>query len=310
MLARLSAIDRGRPAEMAAMACVVALGALALWLLVRLIWALVPRADGALDTAPLRVAGNVAASTQSQSIARWHLFGETPRRPGSGPGSPATTLSLILRGTFAGSDPAGGIAVIEDAGHGERAFSVGDEVSPGVRLVGVHPDHVVLRHDGIEETLALPRDDNLAPADVLRPTPARTSSRTTSAAMATAAHADMPTATADQGDGGQNLKAPSDWQQTVAHLRQNPEELMQRIQVAPVLVGGKITGMRLSAGTDAALIGQIGLRPGDVVTSVNGQAVDSLASGQRIMDSLGNATSVRVTVLRDGKPTDLVVGLK
>ncbi len=55
------------------------------------------------------------------------------------------------------------------------------------------------------------------------------------------------------------------------------------------------------------LINQIGLRAGDVVTAVNGAPVDSLARGQQIVESLRSASSARVTVLRDGKPTDVTI---
>jgi len=46
------------------------------------------------------------------------------------------------------------------------------------------------------------------------------------------------------------------------------------------------------------------------VTAVNGMAVDSVERGRQIMDSLGNANSVRVTVLRNGKPAEITVGLR
>ena len=85
---------------------------------------------------------------------------------------------------------------------------------------------------------------------------------------------------------------------------------MKRVQVVPVLDGGKLSGVRLSAGTDVGLLNQIGLESGDVVTSVNGTPVDSIERGQQIMSTLGNASSVRVTVLRQGKPTDITVGLR
>lgn len=301
-----SAFDRNRHAQPAAFVLCAILGALVLWQLVRLVWAVVPRDDAALDTPPVRVPASAAAGVGSQSIARWHLFGETPALPGSGPGAPATTLSLILRGTFAGSDPGNGIAVIADSGNGERAFRAGDDVLPGVRLKAVHPDHVVLGHDGVEETLALTRDSNLAPADVLRPTPAKVRSRTPAAAIDAGAR---PGAT-ETASAGVDIKAPPDWQQTVEHLRRNPAELMQRVQVVPVMDGNRISGMRLAATSDTALIRQIGLQPGDIVTAVDGRAVDSLASGQQIMASLGNAGSVRVTVLRGGQQTEISVGLK
>ncbi|GAA0725107.1 type II secretion system protein N [Dokdonella soli] len=307
MLGRLSGIDRGRRAETAALLCCAVLAALALWLLVRMIWTLVPRGDAAFDSAPVRIGSDTAGAAPAQSIASWHLFGNTPLRPGAGGSAPATTLSLILRGTVADGDPKLGVAVIADAGNGERAWRVGEEVAPGVRLGGVYPDHIVLIHDGAEETLKLPRDQNLAPADIVRPTPASATSRS---APNPRADAPVQTGSAVPAGAPQAVKAPSDWQQTVARLRQNPDELMKRVQVVPVLDGGKLTGVRLSAGADAALISQIGLRPGDVVTAVNGMPVDSFARGQQILSSLGSASSVRVTVLRDGKPTELTVGLQ
>jgi S1-C subfamily serine protease len=55
---------------------------------------------------------------------------------------------------------------------------------------------------------------------------------------------------------------------------------------------------------------QIGLRAGDVVTAVNGAPVDSLARGQQIIESLRKAASARVTVMRDGKPTEITISLK
>jgi len=54
----------------------------------------------------------------------------------------------------------------------------------------------------------------------------------------------------------------------------------------------------------------MGLRPGDVVTAVNGAPVDSLARGQQIIENLRKSSSARVTVLRDGKPTEITISLK
>ena len=80
--------------------------------------------------------------------------------------------------------------------------------------------------------------------------------------------------------------------------------------IVPVLDGGRLTGVQVSAGADIALINRIGLRAGDIVTAVNGAPVDSIARGQQIVDSLRNAASARVTVLRNGKPTDITISLK
>jgi general secretion pathway protein C len=288
------ATERSRAAEVVAMLCCVLLAALALWLLVRLLWAALPSDDAALGAVATRPAA-AGTSAPTRSIAQWHLFGDTPARASAS----GTTTSLILRGTLAEADPKAGIAVIADAGNGERSWRVGEEVTAGVRLVAVYADRVVVARDGGEETLNLVRDTQLAPADIVRPTPARVTGGVEPSANGGA----RPAASV-------GAKAPATWQQTVDRLRRNPAELMKRVQVVPVLDGGKLSGVRLSAGTDVGLLNQIGLESGDVVTSVNGTPVDSIERGQQIMSTLGNASSVRVTVLRQGKPTDITVGLR
>lgn len=306
---RLSVIDRGRAAESAALLCSAVFAALALWLLVRLVWLLVPRSDAALETAPARGAAVASGAVPAQSVAKWHLFGNTPRKPGQGVSAPVTTLSLVLRGTVADADPRNGFAVVSDPQNGERTFRVGEEVASGARLSGVYPDHIVLVHEGVEEILKLPRDRNLLPADVVRATPGTASSRGVANPLAAGGAAGMAPGAASAG-GAANVTSTTPLQQTIEQLRQNPDELAKRVQIVPVLDGGKLTGVRISAAGDAALMNQLGLRPGDVVTQVNGLPVDSFARGEQIMTSLKTSTAVRVTVQRDGKPTDITVGLK
>lgn len=296
MARRGLAIDRGRYAETAGWACCAVFGALASWLLVRLIWQLLPQAEPA-RAGDTPAAAAVLAPASTRSVASWHLFGETPRRGGAGADA-ASTLSLILRGTVAESDPKAGLAVVAGTDGGERAFRVGEDVLPGVRLVAVLPDRIVLSRGGAEETLRLPRERTAAPAEAVRAAPAISAGRVPRAAASAAA------------PGVQAVRVNGDAQQSLARLRQNPDELIKRVPVVPVLDGGRLAGVRVAAGADAALLGQFGLRTGDVVTAVDGQVVDSFARGQQILSNLAAAKSARVTVLRDGKPVELDVGLQ
>lgn len=304
---RVPEVDRDRAAGRAALAACVVLGALALWLFVRLVGLLVPRSDSALDASAARVAVG-SGSAPAQSISKWHLFGNTPGAA-SGANASVSTTGMVLRGTLADRDPAAGIAVISGGGGdgSERAFRAGEAIAGGIKLGRVYPDRVILVRDGVEETLALTRDRNLEPGNVVRqPTPgdARAAGANTPQSIA-AANAAAANAAAVRA-----ARAPADWQQTVDRLRQNPDELAKRVQIVPVMDGAKLTGVRVAPGSDAALIGQIGLRSGDVVTAINGAPVDSLSRGQQILESLRSASSARVTVLRDGKPTDVVISLK
>lgn len=304
---RLSAFDRSRSAELAARLCCVLLGLVALWLLVRLVWVLLPSGD-VLDTPATPLASD-AGGSRALSVSKWHLFGSSTQPPRSAAsGAPATTLSMILRGTLAERDPRAGIAVIADEHGIERAWRAGETLAAGVRLAEVHPDHVVLVHDGVEEVLRLPRDTaGIAPAthDGTRPTPGAAAATRTGKPDAAAGGAAVYTPP-EMAHG-----AAGNWQQTVRELRQQDVDgLADKLQVLPVFENGKLRGVRLAAGADASLISKLGLRPTDVVTAVNGVPLDDLARGQQVVESLRNAAGANVTVLRDGQPVTIHVTLR
>ncbi|MBL0222531.1 MAG: hypothetical protein IPQ17_07315 [Xanthomonadales bacterium] len=87
------------------------------------------------------------------------IFGTPLQQQSLQRNAPTTTLNLSLRGTLADADPRSGIAVIADAQGNERAWRVGEEIVAGVILDEVHSDRVVLKHDGVQEILALARDE-------------------------------------------------------------------------------------------------------------------------------------------------------
>ncbi len=70
--------------------------------------------------------------------------------------APRSALKLTLRGTLALPDAKDGIAIIADEQNIEHRFNVGDTVSGNAKLSEVYPDHVVLSHDGVDESLAMP----------------------------------------------------------------------------------------------------------------------------------------------------------
>src|SRR6185312_10640058 len=163
MLNSLTATDHERLARGAALSVCAAAALLVLWTLVRLAWLLLPHAD-VIDTgaaAPLAT----AAAAPVQSIAKWHLFGnpQAVNLAQLARNAPTTLLKLTLRGTLALPDPKQGIAVIADEQGHELSYNVGDDIVPGVKLVEVHTDHVVLEHEGALENLQLPRPEAHTP---------------------------------------------------------------------------------------------------------------------------------------------------
>jgi hypothetical protein len=94
-----------------------------------------------------------------------------------------------------------------------------------------------------------------------------------------------------------------------AALARGPGWLLQRLPLDPVLASGRrFLGFRVVQVFDnspAAL--RYGLRPGDVVRSVNGQRLARPEDMMRIIALLRTAPAVEVRGLRDGEPLELRV---
>ncbi len=71
----------------------------------------------------------------------------------------ATTSAFRLHGVRALGGGAGS-AIIGTPDGAQKPFAVGEEVAPGVRLVSVAEDHVVLARGGVRTTLQFPPADS------------------------------------------------------------------------------------------------------------------------------------------------------
>jgi len=288
--------DSDRLSRLAAVGVCVFAVALCAWLMVRLIWLAIPRA--ADSSAPPAIPTPSNAQTAATSIAQWHLFGnpQTVDLAARARNAPKTTLDLVLRGTFALPDPKEGIAIIADGPRGERSYNVGEAVGSAT-LAEVYPDHIVLSHDGAQESLSLPRPEDHATGA----TPANSSRLSGQASSVPPGY--TPGASSAPGAAATNASP--------ALSKNNAADLARDVHFEPIFDGGKIAGARLSGtGAAAALMNQVGLRPTDVVTAVNGTQLANVANPQQLIDQLGNASSLQVTIQRDGHPATLTLNLR
>lgn len=296
MLNSLRIADHERVSRSLAMAACVFAALIGVWFAVRLVWLLLaPRVDDAAPTtAPVATKTNAAVS-----VAQWHLFGSVQNIDLSklATNAPATTLKLVLRGTLALSDAAQGMAIIADEHGVENSYKVGEIVTGGAKLAEVYPDHVVLSHDGVAESLKMPKPEDHAP-----PLPAQNVQRLAAAGQASSVPPNF---------GSRTPTSPAGTPSKTAPPINGAEDLARQVHIEPVFDGGKLSGARLSgSGAVAALMTQAGLKPTDVVTSVNGMPLGNVTNPQQLMDSLRNAPSIQVTVQRQGGPATLTVPLR
>lgn len=257
------------------------------WLLAGLSWLLFPEPEN-VPQAPPRVSAPAVQRSQpqvdEQQIAAWHIFGEagveeTVVQPVT-VDAPDTSLKLTLRGVFASDEPGEARAIIGDPRGQEEHYSVGDPLPGNAKLTEIHTDRIILERNGRYETLRLPRD--LTPAG---------STGTGGAPQAGGAVSAVGTAAA--------------FARYRNEVRQNPSTFLNYVRATPARQDGRFIGFRLQAGRERGALKELGLKPGDIVTSINGVQIDSPAKGMQAMQALGEGDRVNVTLLRGGQETSL-----
>lgn len=252
--------------------------------LARLAWALVPLPESArwrpAPALPVMTLTPAPSSFNLTSLLEANLFGVYQADPTTDlANAPETRLNLTLLGILAGYAAEDSRALIGD-GSDEKPYAVGDEVAAGTTLEAIYADRVVLMRRGKPETLRLNKDSpsNYSPA----------------AAAAPAAPA-------------------SEVGATLASVReqilQDPSKASQFIRVQPATQDGQMRGYRIYPGQDRQLFGAVGLRPGDVVTAVNGIQLDNAQRALQMLNDLSRANNLVLTVERGGQQQTVNVSI-
>ncbi len=92
-------------------------------------------------------------------------------------------------------------------------------------------------------------------------------------------------------------------------IAQDPGSVAEIMRPQPVFANGQQRGYRVYPGRNRAQFSRLGLRPGDLVMSVNGTPLDDPQRGMEIFRSIGSSDQVRVTVERNGRPQELVLNM-
>ena len=190
-----------------------------------------------------------------------------------------TALALTLFGVRVNAATGGGSAIIAGADGTQQVYRVGTEVMPGVVLAEVHFDYVGLTRGGVRELLYI---------DQSKPAPAAATLIQTPAGLAAQTAPTQPGASS----GGLTVDA----------VREN-------IAFTPRSENGKVTGLQVSAGPDAAAFRAAGFQPGDVITAVGGKAISGGADASALVSRLQPGQSVAVTVNRTGQQLPLAISL-
>lgn len=178
---------------------------------------------------------------------------------------------ITLHGISSG--PAGPSAILGRIEGGQGSFRPGESVQSGVQLISIGSDYVVLDHGQGSHQLGFGQGTS--------PSTAAVGTRLPTAAPAGAA---TPPAI-------------------------NPARLLEQAGLAPREVDGQVSGYTLIPRGDGALLRRAGLQAGDVVLSVNGQALTP-ERYQELATQMAGRPSLELTFQRDGATQSITVPLQ
>jgi general secretion pathway protein C len=261
--------------------------------LAELTWRLVPTPEFA-DTVTPEVGDTpvpVRKAVPETSISQWSLFGKVEVAPVPQVDVPIevpeTRLNLTLLGVIASSSPATAKAIISDPSGNEEYYSVGMAVPGGATLEEIHTDHVMLKRNNRLEVLRLPQEEGFGGPGAGQAALDVDSQPRTRRIL-------PPTIGGDARSTGAILRQYRD------ALNQDPQSVMDLVRAEPYREGDRLVGFRINPGRDRQMLSRFGLRPGDVVTAVNGVKLDNPVKGLELIQNLQTANQVSVEVLRNG----------
>ena len=259
----------------------------------KIVWLLAPAPVWQPPPAPNNTAQRSNAQTVDvRALVAAHLFGKADvAAPNAEPDpvdAPDTTLNLELKGIFASKLDGESRALIASGRSEEKAYAVGDEITRGTDIYEIYADRVILDRGGRLETLRLEKDK----------------AATQSAASTRAASASSRT-------GGDVRRVETS--QALLNIREtllaDPSKASQYLRVQPAYNAGQLRGYRIYPGRNRSLFNEAGLRPGDLVTELNGTRLDDPSQALQMLGTLSQATSLSVVILRGGQPQTLSLSL-
>ncbi len=268
---------RRSPREIGPLLLAGLLGALLTWQLVRLLWTVITPLSPLGAWQPQAAVIASPAERRALFASFDPFFRSAPQGPAS---ATVTALGLTLFGININEATGGGSAIIAGEDGVQTSYAVGDEIAPGVKLVGVAFDHVLLDRGGARESLFLDQSGDAAVAAPATPLPSPTPEVGSTAASGVSASGEM-----------------------------SPASLKAGVGFAPRAEDGRVTGLVVQPQGDGAIFRAAGLRPGDVIRSVNGRPIGSAGDAAALANQIAPGARISLEVERGASVVPVAIFL-
>lgn len=226
---------------------------------------------------------NQHASIDARAAESWALFGREVDNDSDeaastnddvyyeeGKDAPETRLKLELLGVFAHADSELAGAIIQEKGKAAKLYHPGDDLPGRATLYKIYADRVLLKRVGVTEALSFDKKEFKGSI-----------SRTDSSTNNDNASFDEP-----QSSGGFD-----------GDIAQQRNMVINQLALSPVTTGSA-AGYQVTDGISDDVRKTVGLKPGDVILSVNGLPLGTAEADQQAIESFTAKGEAKVEVQR------------
>jgi general secretion pathway protein C len=221
---------------------------------------------------------NAGTATVPLALGR-QLFGDAG--PAVAAVSNNSPIGIRLKGVFAVDGKTLSGAVL-NMGARDQYVRQGQELSPGVTLVEVRRDYVILNRAGVREKIDMDRFENRG----AKPATAST----------------MP---ATQFRLNVTSSGPNNYALSRQELNSVLGDPRQQVFFNGRMAAASGGGIRIEEAPGGSLLDKLGIKTGDVITAINGQPVNSQGDLVRLYTQFGSLANIRAEVRRGGAPVML-----
>jgi len=182
-----------------------------------------------------------------------------------------TSLKLKLLGTVTGHKDKAYAVIQDESERSHHLYRTGDTIQDAT-LKMILREKVVLRFNGKDQILEIEDVASRQKTSPRHSKPTRTTSRNI-----TLKRSQIDTAV------------------------QNVNNLMQQVRVRPNFTNGKPDGLRLTGIRPNSIFQNMGIKNGDVITSVDGNTIESVDDALKLYQSLQSSSRVKLQLKRRGR---------
>jgi general secretion pathway protein C len=210
--------------------------------------------------------------------------------------APDSTASLKLLGVYAAENEQKASAIVEETTGAQSVVFVGEALPGGYgSLKQVFADRIIIDRGGRLETLRM-EDLTGQLGDLSGPKE----------------EAPVGKAEIRSIDKRRDAQVAQSLNDVRSKLQTDPASLRDVLSIEPSYDkgSGQLLGYRLGPGKDRKLFGRVGLQRNDLVTAINGVALDDPTRAMALLNDLNSAKELTLTLQRGGQQIDLQLPLQ